>query len=280
MLSVFDYSDYRKYLSDFYALHKAKTPSFSYQVFAQRAGFRDKGFFHSVIHGSKNMSKSSIVKVSLALGHSSKEADFFENLVFLNQAKSLKEKNYYFERLNAMKRIGGRAHGILQLQREQYELCAVWYHGVIRSLIDMNPFRGDFDALAKQVFPPITQRQAKQSVELLEKLGLVRKDEGGVYYVNQRHLTTGNEIRSLAALNYHKSMTSLAERAITNLAADERNITGLTMGISRETFKKLSQEIRAFRARIVEIANNDPSADTVYQLNFHLFPLSKPRGAK
>jgi uncharacterized protein (TIGR02147 family) len=276
MVCVFEYSDYRKYLLDYYTLQKSERPSFSYQVLAQKAGFKDKGFIHSVIHGTKNLSKPSIIKLSLALCHSIKETDFFENMVFFNQAKSLKEKNYYFERMNAVSCVGKEARKIRQLRKDQYEVCTVWHHGVIRSLIDMAPFRGDFENLAKQVYPPITQRQAKQSVELLERLGLVRRDKDGVYRVSDRHLTTGPEIQSLAGLNYHKSMTQLADQALSFLPAAARNMTGLTIGISPAAYERITREISGFRARIVEIVNADACSDRVYQLNFHLFPLSKP----
>jgi uncharacterized protein (TIGR02147 family) len=276
MVSIFEYSDYRKYLSDYYAFQKAKRSSFSYQAFAAKAGFKDKGFIHCVIHGSKNLSKASIVKLSLAIGHSEKEADYFEYLIFFNQAKSLTEKNYYYGRLNAIGCVGKDARKIRRLLKDQYEVCAVWYHGVIRSLIDMAPFRGDFEFLAGRVYPRITPKQARQSVELLEKLGLVRRDNRGVYRVGDKHLTTGNEIQSLAALNYHQSMTRLADQAIINLPAGVRNVTGLTLGISREIYGRIIREIGDFRAKIVEIVNNDFSADRVYQVNFHVFPLSKP----
>jgi uncharacterized protein (TIGR02147 family) len=278
--TVFEYTDYRAYLADYYAAQKAANPLFSYQVFARKAGFKDKGFIHSVIHGQKNLSKQSTVKISLALKHSAQEIDYFENLVFFNQSENLAEKKLFFDRLNAFKSGGKEACRILQLHKEQYELCAVWYHAVIRSLLDMAPFRGDFTQLARQVIPPITPKQARQSVELLLKLGLARKDRDGVYRLNEKHLSTGPEIQSIAALNYHKHMTQLADFAISTLPAGVRNITGLTMGISRPAYDRIIREIQDFRAKIIDIVNNDPNAECVYQLNFHLFPLSKSQQPK
>ena len=39
MPNIFNYSDYRKFLADFYKDKKASTPSFSYQNFSRQAGF-------------------------------------------------------------------------------------------------------------------------------------------------------------------------------------------------------------------------------------------------
>ena len=66
--SVFGYTDYRKYLADYYTVKKKENPSFSHTVLSQKAGFKNKGFIHTVIHGTRNMSKPSIVKISEAIG--------------------------------------------------------------------------------------------------------------------------------------------------------------------------------------------------------------------
>ena len=86
MVRIFDYTDYRQYLADYYDHRKTESPGFSYTVLARKAGFKNKGFLHNVIHGHKNLSKTSVVKLSQALEHTRTQAEYFENLVFFNQA--------------------------------------------------------------------------------------------------------------------------------------------------------------------------------------------------
>jgi len=274
MPTIFEYTDYRKYLADWFERKQKEQPAFSYGVFARKAGFTDKGFFHNVIHGKRDLTKESLVKVSLAIGHSKAEAEYFENLVFFNKADELKDRNYYYDKLNGVKTNEKTAAKAQQTRKDQYDFYSQWYHCAVRSLIDMYPFKDDYRWLAKNVFPPITPKQARKSVELLEKLGLIAKQKNGTYKLTSKSITTGNEIVSLAVHNFHKEAADLAKNALESLPLDKRNITGLTLGISEKMYLKICEEITAFRSKVVQLTEQDKEADRTYQLNFHLFPIT------
>jgi uncharacterized protein (TIGR02147 family) len=275
MANIFEYTDYRKYLADYYQEKKAAKRSFSYNSFSLKAGFKNKGFLYHVIHGKKNLSKVSVIKISQAIKHKRNEAEYFENLVFFNQASDLKERNYFYEKLSAVKSRDKSAIKILRTRKEHYEFYSTWYNSAVRSLIDMYPFKDEYEWLAKNVYPPITLKQAKKSVELLKKLGLIKKQNNGVYKLTDKNISAGKEVLSLAALNFHKETAGLADNAISNLPKDRRNLSGLTLGTSQKTYENICKEIEAFRARIVEMVNSDDGSDRVYQMNLHLFPMSK-----
>ncbi len=104
MPNIFNYQDYRQFLGDFYEEKKSQTPSFSYQNFSQKAGFASKSFVYNVIKGKKTLSRTSVVKLSIAMKLSKTESAFFENLVYFNQATNFAERNFYFDKLNARER--------------------------------------------------------------------------------------------------------------------------------------------------------------------------------
>jgi uncharacterized protein (TIGR02147 family) len=274
MLNVFSYTDYRKYLLDYYQEKKKDNQAFSYNSFSIKAGFRNKGFLHTVLHGSRNLSKSSIVKIVTAIGLKKSEAEYFENLVFFNQAIDLIERTYFCEKLNSVRNTSRSVTTVQQTRRDQYEFYSKWYHSAIRSLIDMYPFKNDYLWLAKNVFPAIAPKQAKRSVELLAKLGLIEKKKDGVYALTSKNITTGNEITAVAALQFHKESAHLVEHALDTLPRDKRNVTGLTLGISENMYNKICDEITAFRTRIVNMVQDDVGTDRTYQLNFHFFPIT------
>jgi uncharacterized protein (TIGR02147 family) len=280
MPNIFEYTDYRKYLLDYYKGKKTANPSFSYNSFSLKAGFKNKGFLYSAIHGGKNLAKSSIVKVTHALGLKKNEAEYFENLVFFNQAIDLIERTYFCEKLNNVKLLDKSITVVHQTRKDQYEFYSTWYHSAVRSLIDMFPFKDDFAWLARSVYPQITVKQAEKSVALLEKLGFIEKQKDGVYKLTTPNITTGNEIIALAALNFHKQASRLVEHALNGVPMEKRNITGLTLGVSERTYQKVCDEIKDFRAKIVNIAQDDLEADRAYQLNFHFFPVTKIPGKK
>jgi uncharacterized protein (TIGR02147 family) len=146
---------------------------------------------------------------------------------------------------------------------------------MIRSLLDIHEFTDDYKWLAKMLSPGITPLQAKKSIQLLERLGLIEKRKNGTYTVTQKSLTTGQEVRSLAVQNFHTACTDLAKRAIAEIPSEIRNITGLTMGISDKTYEKVCEEIQKFQAKLIELAETDEEPERVYQLNFALFPTTQ-----
>jgi uncharacterized protein (TIGR02147 family) len=278
MNDIFTYTDYRKILADYYNEHKKNNPGFSYQVFAAKAGISNKGFLYNVMTGLKNLSKSSAVKLSQAMKFTPSEADYFENLVSLNQAKNLRERNYYFEKLNAIKSSKPGSALVRELQKDQHEFYSTWYLSAIRSLIDMHPFKDDYAWLAKNVYPPIKPLEAKKAVKLLEKLGMIKKGVDDVYEISDKTITAGKEIVQLGLLNFQRQTAQLGLRAIEELPKEKRSVSGLTMGISRATYEKMCDEIETFQSKLQTMAEQDSGADNVYQLNFHFFPISNVNG--
>lgn len=280
MPNLFEYTDYRKYLIDYYTEKKAVNRSFSYNGLSQKAGLKSKGTLHEAIHGKRNLSKQSVIKLSQAIGHSKKEAEYFENLVFFNQSPGLKERSYFHARMEDVKPQDQATKDVLQLRKDQYEFYSKWYHSAIRSLIDIYPFRDDYAWIAKNVFPAITSKQAKKSIGLLERLGIIEKQQNGVYKIASKSISSGEEITSLAVLNFHKEAAQLAQNALDQVPSHERNISGLTLGLSQKTYIKICEQIQAFRAKIVKMVEEDQEADRTYHLNFHFFPVTNTEISK
>lgn len=280
MVNVFDYTDYRKYLEDYYKAKKSGNPAFSYQHMAEKAGFNNRGFIYLLVKGKRSISKTNCYKLSQALNHNRYEAEYFENIVAFNQARGMKEQGHFFENLC---QIRERGKGFTEMQlvtQDQYEFYSTWYHSAVRSIIDMYEFKEDYTWLARMVRPPISAKQARQSVQLLARLGMISKRKNGTYTVTVKNITTGPEVVGLAVNKFHMECADLARKAIQDLPREQRNATGLTMGISKPAYEKICAEILRFQDRIAEIVSADTKSDTVYQLNFHFFPMSKTDGER
>lgn len=274
MPKIFDYLDYREFLKDYYAEKKAAMPSFSYQIFASRAGFGSKSFLPHVIDGKRDLSRDSIFKIGTALKLDAKSFSYFEDLVGFNQAKSPKQKSHFFARMAAHK----QAIKARFIQQNQYEYIATWYHTTIRELVTFADFQGDFAKLAGMVYPPISARQARDSVNLLLNLGLIRK-EGEVYLQTNRALTTGDEVASMIVHRFHMENLKLASHALENVPGTERDITCMIVGLSREGFEAMKTRIQAFRKELAELVDKDRKAERVYNVNFQVFPTTRRNGS-
>ncbi|NLD99710.1 MAG: TIGR02147 family protein [Fibrobacter sp.] len=125
MVNIFDYSDFRLYLADYYTEKKAGTPSFSYQKFTEKCGFKNKSFLHQIIHTKKQISKSSIYAISKALGHTKSEALFFDTLVSFNQARTLDEKNHFFNQLNILCTSNKKSSANCEVAKEHFEYYSI-----------------------------------------------------------------------------------------------------------------------------------------------------------
>lgn len=277
MSDIYEYIDYRTFLKDYY-LERKKVAGrkFSYETFSRASGIKSKGFVHNVIKGTKHISRANAWNFSKAMKLGKQETDYFVALVELTQAVSLDEKNQLHDRLDTLRkkriRQGWKPKAITQ---DQFELFAKYHHSVVRSLIDMGAFDGDFKKLAGLVKPRITVAQAKQSVALLMRLGLLEK-RGNAYHLTAKTLATPKEVMSLALQNFHLQTGELALKAISQLPINERNVSGMTLGISKATTERICEKIYALHSEILQMAEEDAEADRVYRLNFQLFPVSEP----
>ena len=239
MKTIYTYTDYRKFIKDFYTDMKSRDNNFSYQAFSERANIKSKGFLHLVIAGKRTLSKSNIYGLVKAMNLDKKEADYFDNLVAFNQAKNPDEKKYFLDKISSFKTGSDDITEFHLVRKEQYAFYAHYYHGVIRSLIGMYKFKDDYEWLAKKVYPKITVPQAKKSVALLKKLGFIRKGSNGYYSLCDDHIATPPEVISAAVMNAHAENGELALQSLKKLPREARNFSGMTMGVSKKTYEKV-----------------------------------------
>lgn len=274
MKSIFEYTNYRLFLKDYYEERKEQE-GFTYREFSKLAEMNSTSWLLHLIKGTKNLSASSIPRVAKALRLGKAETEYFELLVPFTQARTNGTRDHYYGLMLGLK----RKLKITRLGEEQYEYYTKWYHPVIRSLLTKADFRegpgGDLDyvRLARCLIPPIPAREAKKAVKLLEKLGLIARDADGKWGQSSAVLSTGDEVASLNVVNYHKQVSRLAEGAHDASSREERDISALTLGLGEAEFRKIKARLQAFRKELIDIALSAEASDRVYQLNFQFFPV-------
>jgi len=268
MPSVFAYSDYRAFMRDAFAEKKASC-RFSWREFAKRAGYASPVFLKLVAEEKSSLSADGIERVGLALGLTDKEQEFFRLLVpFTHETNNAKKQKLFGE----MRHIAALCKNRI-IEANLYDYYKEWYHSVIRELA---PNVSSESEISKLLVPKIPTPQVKASLALLLKLGLLEQDSKGKYRQTNKHLTTGENISSMAVRKHHENMGVLAVSALENISKEERDISGITMGLSKEGFEALKAELANFRRKIKEIAaQSEKEEESVYRINLQLFPLSK-----
>jgi uncharacterized protein (TIGR02147 family) len=272
------YLDYRQYLRDHYEEQKRRNPRYSHRLFALKAGLTSTGFFSEVLSGKRQLAPAAALRFCKALKLTGQEQTYFENLVAFNQAKTIEERNHHFAKLSGQRTAKADFVG-----QERYEFYRHWYHAALRELIQCRPCRGktreDFAVLGQSLEPAIPPAKAKQSVELLLRLGFIVRGPDGILRQAASLITTGDLKAAPSTLdvdNFQATMLDLARKALDRQPRSRRDFSTLTLSLSASGEAAANAEIAAFRKRLMALAEKDERADRVRQFNFQSFSLSKP----
>ncbi|MBN1307533.1 MAG: TIGR02147 family protein [Chitinispirillaceae bacterium] len=272
MINVFEYQNYRTYLKDYYQYQKATKKNFSYRYFSEKAGVNTPSFLYYVIENKRNLTESSVLKISQAIGHSREEADYFENLVFFNQAKTINEKNHYYSKLIEIR----RPLDVQTIEPDRYEYYSKWYHSVIREVATFYHFKDDYSKLGSFLVPPITGHEVKESLRLLERLGFLERDEQGLYHqTNNLVLGRPSPLQAFQIERFQLEMLRLAIKSYDGIPIDRRMSTSTTLSVSVKTVELFKLRIRELQRDLMEIARMDDAEEQAIQVTVNLFPVSR-----
>jgi len=271
MADIFKYLDYRKCLKDLYLEKKQSTTHFSFRYFARAAGFKSTNYLKLIMDGARNLSQEGIRKFSKGLKLKKDEALYFENLVHMNQSKTDEEKNFYYTRLSGSKKyLNAR-----ELEREQYEYYSKWYYVAIRELVSFSDFNEDPKWIAAKLGNKLSAKEIEQTIALLIKLNILKRNKKGKLCQVDSCLTTGPEVGSLAVANFHREMLNKAAQSIEETPSEYRDISCLTIPVSEKGLVEAKKMIQKFRDELHAFLADQKDYDAVYQFNFQLFNLSE-----
>jgi uncharacterized protein (TIGR02147 family) len=272
MADLFAHQNYREYLREYYNEQKAGKKNFSYRAFSEKAGIAAPSFLFHVIEGKRNLTKSTALKISTAIGHDREETEFFENLVFFNQAQSITDKTLYYSRLIEIR----RPIDIAIIPKDRYDYYSQWYHSVIREVVTFFDFKGDFDHLGAFLIPAIRGSEARKSIFLLERLGFIERGADGLYHQKENliNVKVGTS-EAFVIEKFQMEMLEVALKAYNNIPVRKRMTTSTTFSISAETYELFKLRLREMQHQLMEIARLDNNPSTAYQLSLNLFPVSR-----
>ena len=269
MVKILDYYDYHKYLRRYYEERKAVDSNFSYRYIQHHVGI-DPGYLVKIFQSQKELSLKYIPRLAKLLQLNKRETQYFELMVNFSRAKKNNQIKYYFEKMLDFLEFDKK-----RVETDKYEFYQKWYYTAVREAIGIFRFTGDYTKLAKMIQPPIKPSEAKKSVELLLRLGFVKKNRDATYEVTSRFITTGEEWNSIAIRSYQDETLKLAQNALNTIPKNERDISTLTLSLSPKGFAKVKESVKRCRSEMLEIAHGDIDVTRTYQVNFSLFPVTR-----
>ncbi len=268
--SIFEFLDFREYLAKVYQARKALDKKFSQRFIMEKVGATSPSWFNDVVKGRIGLTGRHFLKLAQVLGLTAKETDYFEALVDYAQAETLEEKNRRMRRLMSFKGIPMEILG-----QEKFEYYRHWYYTTIRELLFFYGYSGDAGELAKKLRPTLRKEQAAKAISLLEALGLIRKNARGEFRPTSSNIVKDSRFASVHMANFIRSNIQLALDAWERIPKEERDISTVTVCLSFEGFSEAKSELRAFRNKLLQIAEQDSKPNRVYQCNLQLFPTTQ-----
>lgn len=273
---VWEYTDYRAWLNDVFQARKEIYSWYSYGVLAQRAGFKARDFLFRVMRGEKKLGADGAVRLAGALDLSARETEYFLALVDFNQAKKDSLRDLAWAKVQDVLtkvRVTKLPRRLTNVHRE---VISEWHHVALRALLEMRPDACDEAELGKRLRPVRSAASVRRSLKLLQEAGLIEMQESGKWRVLDKSLVASATVGPTAVRQFHRNCLRLASDSLESIPVGERNISGLTLGISERTYHLLCQRLAEIHLEFSRMAELDDKADRVYQLTLALFPISHP----
>ena len=269
MKPIVEYKDYRAYIADFYEERK-RTSAFTWREFAKNAGFASPVFLKLVCDGKSSLSRVTMNRVALAMGLVGYEIEYFEAMVNFGNAQKDDDKKTYLDQMVSI----SAANKVRVIDEDAFEYYESWKNQVVRELAPMMP--GSMPGeIAKACAQNVTAPEVRKSLNFLEKAGFLKQTGENVYEQTDKAVSGSKEALPLAIRMMHREMGRLGIQSIDEFSPEERNVSGVTLGVNREGYEEIVRELDACRKKIISIAARCGKLDQVYRLNLQFFPLSK-----
>ena len=267
MKPIIEYTDFRKFMRDFYEERK-RCSAFSWREFSKIAGFSSPSYMKVVCDGNSKLSRIGVERTGAAMGLAGFEMDYFRAMVKFGQADVESKKVAAYEEMLSIAKV----YKVRVLEGDLFEFYDTWRNPVLRELAPLMPGATPGE-LAKMCYPEVSAQEVQESLAFLTKAGLLKKTEGKLVQ-SETSVKGSNDATRLAMRGMHRMMSQLATPAL-ELPVEERNFSGVTMGLSRESYSKIENLLDEFRRKIIAVAAEEKNVEQVYRLNLQLFPLTK-----
>lgn len=268
--NIYVYNNARQYLADYQKARQRDERKFTKSRIGKLIGLpRTRSYFSDVIRG-KRITPIFVERFIDIFALDKDEADYFRVLVKYNQSENSHEREIYFEQLISLNKTPRKT-----LSKDLFAYYTHWYNSVVRAVINSFKFSNNYKELAQKVYPNISIKQAKESVRLLVKLGLIKQDINGHYILTDKSIATPDYVKHDLVKSYQMKCLELARRAILHNQSLPQTIATNTISISEQGYKRLERKINKFRSEVRSLIHKDEGkAEKVYQLHIQLFPTS------
>lgn len=225
---------------------------------------------HLVTKSRRKLTTDIAKKMAQSFKLSPSETKYFINLVGLKESLSLVDRELF-------------AHGLVKdksslridpLRSNQYGYYSNWYNIVIREILAYAPKAYLESELANLIVPKISEKQVKDSLDLMNSLGLISY-KNNQWVVSNQVIGFADSVAKFSLMLFHKKMIELGGFALEKFDRTQRDITGITASLSETEFAKAQVIIENARHEILKLSESKEPEKRIFQMNVQLFPVSQ-----
>lgn len=268
MASIYDYTDYRDVIRDYYLEKKKNNSKYSYSVLGMSLGL-DASHVFCIVEKRRNLPVRCVPAVKKILGLTGRAAQYFDLLLAASRTKSEKTKSEILDKAILLRDI--KSH-ILQEKEQKY--LSDWWTPVIRALIEVNQGRIDTKEFSESLEPPIGEEKVQESIDLLKELGFIQPIGIDRVRLADAHITITGEERAQAIRQFQANVMQIGARSLNTIPPTDRDISTLTMAVDQKGFEDIKSMIQEFRKEVQIRVDKCGKPTRVLQMNLALFPVA------
>lgn len=261
------HQDFIEILREKLAQRCQRNSGYSLRAFARDLEISPQRLSH-ILNGRHGISPAAAKNLSIKLGMSEAEANFFCALVEKKHGRSAVVKEEAKKKLNEIK----TAYKDLSL--DHFKIIADWYHFAIMELTLIEGFVSDTRWIAKTL--GISLADAKAAIQRLIKLEMLEIDKKGALKLTGDFFASNSSgISSQALKQFHQQLLNKALIASEFQTSAERDFSSTILAVAEKDLPYAKKRLRDFRESFDKEFSASKKKTKVYCLGIQLFNLQE-----
>lgn len=268
-LMIYEYSSYSNYLRDLLEARQASNRAYSLRAMAKSLEL-SPSTLSDVLNGRKNFSERTAEYVAVKLNLSGRKAKYFNTLV---QYASTKNEDFKLLLTNQLRILNPKMREQFEGNVAHFRFMSDWHHTAILEMTFLPNQQMDPESIAHKL--EITATQAREALELLQKLELIRPTGPGCYEKTHKKLVFQTNSPNQALRKFHHQMLGKAQESLATQSSLEKLVGSETFPMGIEDLSEANDIVEGCFQQILELSKRSQNKTHVYHLGIQLFQISK-----
>ena len=265
------YDDYRLILKKELDARCSQNNHYSLRAFARDLELSPSRL-SEILNRKQGLSRKVAAKISKTLGFENEETEHFCDLVSINHARSVKEKQEARLRL-LKKQSEAEELNTFQVKLDAFKIISDWYHIGILELMNMKGFKSDTRWLARKL--AVTPIQVDLAIDRLIRVGLLKRENDGTLIAVENDGWIPGGVPSESIRKFHRQILEKAMGALGTQTVEQRYFQTHMIALDHSDIKKASKEIQDFQRRFCKTYQSKEKKDSIYCIAMQLFKIAE-----